>query len=349
MITNVWAFLNSRSSSMCSMVDFEMFLPHSPPVFSHSPPTGFLSDFASFHLNPPLQRAASCRQMQHSFNSNFSKSVQPLETVPKRPCLVIRPIDEQCSSSDEDPSSPTKLKKKVVFADDKGMSLTHVRVMTEPSNVPPLWSMKFLAEVTHGVTAEAEVENEPWEVTFLQPASDYVTFRKKLDEQKISLENVIIKENEEQVIGTIKVKNLSFHKEVLVRSTCDGWKTSEDTFCTYVPNNITAGSAYVVFDTFSFKINLRPKSRRLEFCVCFKCEGQEYWDSNDGKNYVIVKKTRAPIHRSLSDNSLYNKREGDRNNNKNGTNRCIDAPRAKMDTWSQFASWNHLENSSPYW
>lgn len=333
---------------MCSMVDFEMFLPHSPPVFSHSPPTSFLSEFASLHLSPQLQRAASCRHMQHTYHTNYT-SLQRPPTFPKRPCLVIRQIDESCSSGDEDPASPTKLKKKVVFADDKGMSLTHVRVMSEPSNVPPLWSVKFLAEVTQGVTAEAEVQKDPWEITFPQPASDYVTFRRKLDNQKVSLENVIVKDAEDQIIGTVKVQNLSFHKEVFIRSTRDSWKTHEDAFCNYVPNNIVPGSTYIVFDTFSFKINLTPKSRKLEFCVCFRSEGKEYWDSNDAKNYIIIKKAQAPIHRSLSDNSLYSKQENEKATNKSNTKRSADISQAKLDTWSQFASWNHLENSSPYW
>ncbi|XP_050305678.1 protein phosphatase 1 regulatory subunit 3B [Anthonomus grandis grandis] len=333
---------------MCSMIDFEMFLPHSPPVFSHSPPTSFLSDFAALHLSPQLQRAASCRQMQQNYNTNYAAIQRPFKS-PKRPCLVIRPNDECCSSGDEDPTSPTKLKKKVVFADDRGMSLTHVRVMTEPSGVPPLWSTKFLAEVTQGITAEAEVQQEPWEITFPQPASDYVNFRQKLSDQKVCLENVIIKESEDQVIGTVKVQNLSFHKEVVVRSSFDNWKTHEDTYCTYVPSNITAGSTYIVFDTFSFKINLTPKAKRLEFCVCFRCDGQEYWDSNGGKNYVIVKKAIAPLHRAFSDNSLYCKKNNDKVKNAEMGNKYQDASRAKLDTWSQFASWNHLENSAPYW
>lgn len=338
---------------MCSMVDFEMFLPHSPPVFSHSPPTSFLSDFASLRLSPQLQRSGSCRQIQHTYShyTNYRSTHTP-PTSPKRPCLVIRPSDDSCSSGDEDPASPTKLKKKVVFADDKGMSLTHVRVMTEPSNVPPLWSMRFLAEVTQGVTAEPEVQTEPWEITFPQPASDYVLFRKKLDNQNVSLENVIVKDGEEQVVGTVKVKNLAFTKEVFVRFTSDAWKTHEDAFCNYVPNNIAAGSTYVVFDTFSFKINLPPKSRRLEFCVCFNCDSIEYWDSNDGKNYLIIKKSLAPLHRSLSDNSLYNNNRKDKdtlNNNQNNTKKYMEASQAKLNSWSQFASWSHLENSAPYW
>ncbi|KAL1489983.1 hypothetical protein ABEB36_013903 [Hypothenemus hampei] len=335
---------------MCSMVDFEMFLPHSPPVFSHSPPTSFLSDFTtpSLRLNPQLQRT-SCRQMQqHRYVNN--NNLKPIPTSPKRPCLVVRPIEEQQQQPQEiceDPASPTKLKKKVVFADDKGMSLTHIRFMTEPSNVPPLWSMKFLAEVTRGCTAEAEIAQELWEITFPQPASDYVTFRRKLDEIKVSLENVIIKEAEEQVVGTVKVQNLSFHKEVFVRSSCNDWKTYEDAFCNYVPTNLSINnSTYVVFDTFSFKFNLSPKSRKLEFCVCFKCDGKEYWDNNNGKNYVIVKKTNGPLHRSSSDNVL---NKNYKNNYKSENSRCVDASRAKLDSWSQFASWNHLENLAPYW
>ncbi|KAF7282578.1 hypothetical protein GWI33_002300 [Rhynchophorus ferrugineus] len=332
---------------MCSMIDYEMFLPHSPPVFSHSPPTSFLSDFASF---PRLQRSSSCRQTQHSFTI-YPKAVAAPVVSPKRPCLVIRPNEDSfSSSSDEDPTSPTKLKKKVVFADDKGMSLTHVRVMTEPSNVPPLWSMRFLAEVTQGVTAEPEVRKEPWEVTFPQPASDYVTFRKKLDTMMVSLENVIVKEADEQVVGTVKVKNLAFHKEVFVRMSIDEWKTHEDAFCNFVPNNLPGTGTYVVFDTFSFKINLPPKSRRVEFCVCFKCEGLEYWDSNDSANYIIVKKAMNPIHRSLSENSIYDKKKNvQAPNGVKIENKCRDASQAKLDSWAQFASWNHLENSSPYW
>lgn len=64
-------------------------------------------------------------------------------------------------------------------------------------------------------------------------------FRQKLDSKNVSLENVIIKETESMLVGTVKVKNLSFHKEVIVRSTWDNWKTQQDTMCTYTPVSIT--------------------------------------------------------------------------------------------------------------
>lgn len=124
----------------------------------------------------------------------------------------------------------------MVFADAKGKSLTEIRIMSEPSNVPPLWSIEFLSHVTQGFISPDL--NEEWTITFRQPASDYLNFRQKLDSQNVSLENVIIKENDSMVVGTVKVKNISFQKEVIVRSSWDNWKTEQDTFCTYSPVSV---------------------------------------------------------------------------------------------------------------
>lgn len=60
-----------------------------------------------------------------------------------------------------------------------------------------------------------------------------IHYRRRLESIKVSLENVIVKENESMVVGTIKVKNMSFNKEVIVRASWDNWKTQEDIFCTY--------------------------------------------------------------------------------------------------------------------
>lgn len=68
-----------------------------------------------------------------------------------------------------------RAKKKVVFADDKGKSLTEVRIMAEPSSVPPLWSIEFLSHLTQGLISPDL--NEEWTITFKQPASDYLNFR----------------------------------------------------------------------------------------------------------------------------------------------------------------------------
>jgi protein phosphatase 1 regulatory subunit 3A/B/C/D/E len=225
------------------------------------------------------------------------------------------------------------------------LACSQVRVMTEPSNVPPLFSFQFLAQVTKGISAE--VVPEPWEVTFQQPASDYLDFRKRLDTGNVSLENVIVRESEDIVVGTVKVRNIAYHKEVFVRTTSDDWLTHEDAYCTFVNNNITpATAAYVLYDTFSFRLTLPPRSHRVEFCVCFRCEGAEYWDSNCGKNYVLLKKSSGKEEELLLHKLRRNNSDNPPVENKI---RCADAVYAKLDSWSEFASWNHLDNSSPYW
>lgn len=216
------------------------------------------------------------------------------------------------------------------------VGMFQIRTMSEPSFMPPNWNSQFLKLVTQGVTAE--VTPAPWECTFPQPASDYVEFRRRLDENFVSLENVIVKESEESFVGTVKVKNLTFEKEVFIRSSSDDWLTQEDTYCTYVSNASPSipGSVKVIYDTFSFKVTLPPRSRKVEFCVCYRCDDQEFWDSNSSKNYVVVKKAHS-CGPNISEPMPIPRR------------RYSDAAVAKVGSWTEFASWTHLTNDSPYW
>uniref|UniRef100_A0A1B6CAT6 Protein phosphatase 1 regulatory subunit n=1 Tax=Clastoptera arizonana TaxID=38151 RepID=A0A1B6CAT6_9HEMI len=323
---------------MCSVAamhsDYDVLLSHSPPVFSHSPPSYYSS--CRLSNSPVAHQRSSPNQIRRSVPLKSLPSTVKSEKVPRRPCLVLRPDDSSSSGDDSDLPSPTRLKKKVVFADDRGFSLTQVRMMTEPSNMPPKWNSQFLMLVTKGVPAE--VAATPWEITFSQPASDYLEFRRRLEEGNVSLENVIVRESEETILGTVKVKNLTFHKEVFVRSSVDGWLTNEDTFCTYVPGNTSPAlsapsSIKVIYDTFSFRLTLPPMSSKVEFCVCYRCSGTEHWDNNFGKNYTLTKKgsiTRTePVPVPIT--------------------RFSDAVHAKMESWSEFGSWKHLTNDGPYW
>ncbi|XP_044734886.1 protein phosphatase 1 regulatory subunit 3B [Chrysoperla carnea] len=376
-------------STLVMPADYEMLVSRSPPTaYNHSPPAGFLIDYCNTQAfvsnkSKPLARVvhanttASINLKQQSFpiqtkpvpirSASFNQITIPSSNTnttppasPKRPCLVVRspPNNEESSANNEDNNNEknnenSKNKKKVIFADDRGMSLTQVRVMTEPSNVPPLWSLRFLSQVTKGICAEPLPE--PWEITFTQPASDYINFRRKLDTENVSLENVIVRENEATVIGTVKVKNIAFSKEVIVRSTSDNWLTQEDTFCTFVSNNsqMTTGAVYVLYDTFSFKLTLPPKSRRIEFCVCFRCEGKEYWDSNKGKNYVLVKKAQISptFQKSLSSDNLLKGQSQMNNKNIEDSyrNKYTDITQTNVTTWSEFASWTHLDTNGPYY
>ena len=90
-----------------------------------------------------------------------------------RSCLVVRgpePLSVEVNGNGSDsltdwseasePTSPLSLdsdgplspasraaKKRVVFADAKGFSLTQIKMMTEPSDCPPRWTAEFLEQV----------------------------------------------------------------------------------------------------------------------------------------------------------------------------------------------------------
>lgn len=340
-------------------------------------------DFSGMTLSPAFMRSAAesfgRRNLPRPFQRNGGAPV--ITNAPLRSCLVIRSdvtessATSTCSAAasttdpkreekvesepsspvSEEPSSPTKLKKRVVFADAKGLSLTQVKTMTEPSDCPPRWTAEFLEQVTGG--ASAEVAADRWEMTFAQPASDYLDFRSRLDKQNLSLENALIQEADQQLVGTVKVKNLSFSKQVTVRITFDNWLSHTDVDATFAPSGLqgaTSGAAINLFDTFSFKIPIPAvvPSNRIQFCLRFSSDAGEFWDNNAGKNYVIVK----PIIESLK---IGNNRINGANkiginglsNSSRMTAKYSDllSPGSKVDYWTDFASWNHLVNDSPYW
>lgn len=180
---------------------YEMLVSQSPPLFSHSPPTGFLSEYGPnrFYESPRFCRSAavlsplSARRFpptnqQPSLYQTHLQSLSAYKPCitpkPRRSCLIVRNESEQMkndinssesSDDSDDGEKPQKPKKRVVFADDKGLELEQVKIMSEPSTQPPTWSLQFLAHVTQGMISP--VPQEQWTIDFRQPASDYLEFR----------------------------------------------------------------------------------------------------------------------------------------------------------------------------
>ncbi|XP_052745964.1 protein phosphatase 1 regulatory subunit 3C [Bicyclus anynana] len=257
---------------MCAAIDM---LGSEQMFYGRSPPAGFLSDYT-----PQVRRPTKLTTRGYSAPClSLLKPVQLTLKAAPRSCIRI--------SSD-------KKNKRVVFADDRGYALEHVKFMTEPSHVPPYWALKIIASPPP--ERKPSPAADVWEQRFPQPASDYVEFRRRINEEYVSLENVIVKQNECAVDGTVKVKNLDFNKEVFIRATSDGWRTQEDTYCAFVESGPSNRAGVSIYDTFGFRLQLPIHSRRLDFCVCFRCKSVEYWDNNGGENYTIEKSSvrKAP-------------------------------------------------------
>ncbi|XP_017259708.1 protein phosphatase 1 regulatory subunit 3B [Kryptolebias marmoratus] len=214
----------------------------------------------------------------------FSSKVQ---MSARSSCLRFQPSQYVDQADPEDGAvrrkDTEKRKKRVTFADHKGLSLTKVKVFskfTDPIEIPV-----NIQEMLSSKLTLSSPEEDKLVLDFPQPSSDYLLFRQNLEKNLVSLEHCVLKEK--AFAGTIKVKNVSFEKSVRLRVTFDSWKSHLDVGCEYVKD--TYPSSYC--DTFSFTVplptELRP-NERVEFAVCYRVDGNEFWDSNQGQNYHIV-------------------------------------------------------------
>lgn len=170
-------------------------------------------------------------------------------------------------------SLPPPRKKNVQFADGCGKPLVSVYSDDE-------YNIHVALQMTK---RELQRAKKTLHVCFAQPVASE-DFRDKLELQTVCLENAVASQN--SIWGTIKVRNICFHKSVTVRYTLDGWISSTDLQGAYVPESNDGAT-----DRFSFAITLPEyflaSGGVLEFAVRFEAEGMEFWDNNSGVNYRI--------------------------------------------------------------
>lgn len=220
--------------------------------------------------------APSLRREQFTFKASTKPS------KPLRPCIQLGSKNE-ASGMVAPAVQKKKVKKRVSFADNRGLALTMVKVFSEFDD--PLDIPFNITELLDNIVSLTTAESESFVLDFSQPSTDYLDFRNRLQANHVCLENCVLKDK--AITGTVKVQNLAFEKIVKIRMTFDTWKSFTDFPCQYVKDTY-AGSDR---DTFSFDISLPEKIQsyeKMEFAVCYECNGQTYWDSNKGKNYRII-------------------------------------------------------------
>ena len=273
-----------------------------------------------------------------NLHENFSQS-ERLKPIIGRSNSINSDVEEDendCSTASYKCPSPNrslspKLRKKVSFADHKGLALATVKIMSEPSHMPPTLSPSVLTALTQGATAGV-TDQQPLVLKFPQPASDYLAFRDRIEKNFLSLENVIIRNY--NVIGTLKVKNICFEKKVFLRCTFDSWDSHMDINAMFVNNGPKN-----MYDTFSFEFEVPTnfnKDLRIEFAICFQeGNGTEHWDSNEDKNYQIVSAVLTPLDPvpTPTDNNSSQNSDILRN----------------VDSWTKFSAWTKVDTSVPYW
>ncbi|NWY00285.1 PPR3C phosphatase, partial [Nothoprocta ornata] len=287
--------------------------------------------------SPPLKRFLS--PLEGCQRNNLVNRFKPL-----RPCLNVKRDPEAQKSDWSRPSA--RAKKRVVFADSKGLSLTAIHTFSEFQE-HPVWDLQFDLLSLESITSGLKLHEEKSLILgFPRPSSDYLDFRRRLQKNSVCLENCALQER--VLSGTVKVKNISFEKKVQVRITFDTWKTFTDAECVYM-NNVYGDSDN---DTFSFTIDLPPaisSQEKIEFCISYQSGEDIFWDNNEGQNYKILHAewkpdgVQIPSAREDCIDLQAPKKVQDREADHLGS------PRMSRGLFPEWQSMGGVENASPYW
>lgn len=330
-------------------VAMRFYISHSPP-----PLRGLLSSYEE------LQRAKNRVNQSASRSQNQNQQLYK----PLRPCL-----SSQQRAPDHDGGGVrwSGAKKKVVFADTKGMSLTAIHVFSKFDDEP------YRSRRCGGVAEELQFDMSDLETAamdlkissarslaldFKQPSADYLDFRNRLIQNSVCLENCSLQER--SLTGTVKVRNVGFEKSVQLRATFDSWASFTDVECTFMNNVYSCQDT----DTFAFVLELPahvPPQNRVEFCICFTVQNQTFWDNNDGKNYVLKHvgwngedlSVRTPPTQKRAGGAEHNKPGG---GGGGGGARLLElefdqfgSPRMSSGLFPGWQSWGQVDTAVPYW
>ncbi|GFO37982.1 protein phosphatase 1 regulatory subunit [Plakobranchus ocellatus] len=324
--------MHTENSSHRVPMDFSQYLLSTSPPSTSFEFMGYSSPFSFTHANTNSSSLSNiCPIHDSSSGQNLNQRRNgPLKSIIiKSDCSSESDGESTCSDS---PQSPGRTQKKVSFADHRGLALAQVRLVKESPDEPPLLNCDVLSSITKGANADISCK-PPIKLCFSQPASDYLAFRDKISSNLISLENVILRDYTME--GTIKVKNVTFEKNVFVRISLDEWESFEDVTGTYLPG---PGLSYSdPYDTFTFTIDIPPSfdvTKKVQFAVCFEENGKEHWDNNSGNNYCIVSENYESSQPKQLHGPSFNPRW---------------LPEKRTDTWSDFSVWRDMPCENRYY
>lgn len=209
------------------------------------------------------------------------------------------PRVRRCSSLKTGKTPPgTPGRKKIVrFADALGLDLADVRTFLDEIPKIPISAYEDLTDIDlNDSSNDVSYTNKPNQynmgvksdkllVPLFQQPGGLINFLDNVRDDLVCLENAMVDDPLLfSIKGTVRVRNLDFHKSVHIRYTMDSWRTYVDVQAIYVENSCDGFS-----DRFNFIIYAHTISvgQRLEFAVRFQCKGCQYWDNNKGVNYCF--------------------------------------------------------------
>ncbi|GAN07857.1 hypothetical protein MAM1_0179d07361 [Mucor ambiguus] len=92
--------------------------------------------------------------------------------------------------------------------------------------------------------------------------------------------NTIRLQDEDFIVGKVSVRNLNYHKMVIIRYTFDYWESVDNIQAIYQESSQKN-------DIFAFKIHVPANAATLYFAINYKVGSEDHWDNNDGRNYQV--------------------------------------------------------------
>lgn len=202
---------------------------------------------------------------------------------------IMRKRAQSLPSSTERKKDPRSLQ--VRFVDSLGLELEDVKffkVGEDPLIPPHVFSRLLMSsEVVSGKPLEISLPY--FKPCFPDNIGALPDFLKRLYSQRVCLEQVLC--SELGIIGTTQVINLTFEKEVTVHYSFTNWRSSADTKASWVSTLHREESVGPESDIFRFRLPVPPfilqPGAVLEFAICLRVTGCEYWDNNGGQNYKL--------------------------------------------------------------
>ncbi|XP_073840705.1 glycogen binding subunit 76A [Musca autumnalis] len=194
---------------------------------------------------------------------------------------------KRCSSLKTGKTPPgTPGRKKIVrFADVLGLDLADVKTFLNEIPTIPKSAYEDLEISENEPPIQLGPKTDKLLMPLFQQPGGLPNFLDIVKDKQVSLENAAVTDNINHTItGSVRVRNLDFHKSVHIRYSLDNWRSFADLQANYVENTCDGFS-----DKFSFVLfgNSLHVGQRLEFAVRFQCKGQQYWDNNYGANYCF--------------------------------------------------------------
>lgn len=262
-------------------------------ALSSHPPSGMMPmDLAaclSLHqpLHPLLSPLRTATQRLSSTSSSYALR------HPTSPSLTS-------ASTTASPSEPRScfrrdhwgLKKRVSFADAKGLALTAVRLFipeAAASSPPcqsalPLMAMRRL-QARQEVVPAARKTPYRLRLAFTQPSLDFKVFMSRQKEVGLQLESCSV--TEYCLSGRVRASQVGSEQTVHVRVSFDSWRSHHDIPCTFSHRQRHGAMETDIYRfELSLPMNLDP-NHGIEFGVSSRSDEGALWDDNRGQNYRI--------------------------------------------------------------